>query len=237
MRTIDFCTIVGGLSLVAMTTGVAAQDRSDLLTSIDVKQLVASARPEDEARLRDHFAALADEYSTRARRYRAMAQGLMGNPNHLTTDRWGASWNWGAHWIRLAEESESSSATLRALSEYHEQLAAGQPSQPPPNSVRFEAGEGAPSPNDAQLRALAARARTRADHLGLAEYFEAVAERQTDAANKYTAFARLYQVTPRRTVGGDPVIHYDRMARRSRESAAQARAQAAKQRQLAQVVL
>jgi hypothetical protein len=156
MRAIYFCAIAAGLALLVMATGVAAQDRSGLLTSVEVKQLVTSA---------------------------------------------------------------------------------GHPSQAPPNSARFEAGEGAPPPSDAQLRALAARARTRADHLGLAEYFEAVAERQTDAANKYTAFARLYQVTIRRTVGGDPVLHYDRMATRYRESAARARAEAAKHRQLAQVAL
>lgn len=229
MRTIYFRTILAGLALVAIATGAAAKDGSAPLTSIEVKQLVASPRPNDHLRLRDHFAALADQYMTNARRYRATAQTLAGNPNHPPAVPA------GARWTRLVEESETSAATVRELSAHHERLAAGRPSQTPADSARFEAGEGAPAPTEAKLRELSASARTPSDHRSLAEYFGTVAERQEIAANKYAALARLYRAQSRRMGSGDPSVHYDRMARLSRESASEARAEAAKHMQLAQL--
>ena len=229
MRTILFRTILAGLAVVAIVTGAAAQDRSALLTSIEVKQLLASDRPNDHAQLRDHFAALADQYAASARRYRAMAQTLTGNPNHPPAVAP------GARWTRQAEASESAAAVVRELAAHHERLAAGRLSQAPADSARFEAGEGSPAPTETQLRELAASAQTPAGHRGLAEYFRTVAERQENAFNKYAAFAQLYRAQSRRTGSGDPSVHYDRMARVSRESADEARAEAAKHTQLAQV--
>jgi len=151
MRTMFFRTLFAGLALVAIATGAAAQDRTALLTSIEVKALVAHAQPNDHARLRDHFAALADSYAVDARRHKAMAQVLTGNPNHPPAV------SPGVRHVRPADAATQSVTILRELSAHHGRLAAGLTSQAPANSARFENGEGAPAPTDAQLRELSAR--------------------------------------------------------------------------------
>lgn len=229
MRTISFRAILTGLALAAIVTGAAAQDRSALLTRIEVKQLAASTRSSDHVRLRDHFAALADTYASDARHHRATAFVMTGNPNHppAVTP--------GARYLRLAATADETAATLRQLSAHHGRLAAGQPSTAPAGSARFERGEGSPEPSDAQIRELVASARTPAEHRGLAEYFDAQADTHTSAADRYTQLAQVYRAQIRRTGSGDPAMHFDVMVQRSRKDAEQARADAARQRQLAQV--
>ena len=138
MSTMFFRTFFAGLSLVAIATVAAAQDRTALLTRIEVKELVARAQPADHARLRDHFAALADRYTVDAQRHKAMAQVLTGNPNHPPAI------SPGVYHMQLADAAIQSATTLRELSAHHGRLAAGQTSQAPANSCRFENGEGAP---------------------------------------------------------------------------------------------
>ena len=221
--------ILSALALAAFATGAVAQDRSVLLTNIEVNQLAASGTPADDQRLRDHFAALAARYEADARKHRAMAQVMPGNPSHP----FGISPGW--YLLRLAATDEKIAATLRELSAYYGDLAAGHPSTAPPDSTRFERGEGSPEPSDAQIRELIVRARTPADHRNLEEYFNTRAEQYTNAAERYAVFAQMYRGEPRRTIGGDPTVHYDRMATRYRDLANDARAEAARQRQLAQV--
>lgn len=229
MRTISFRTILAGVAMVAIATVAAAQDRSALLTSIEVKRLAASSRSDDHLRLRDHFAALAEKYTSDANKHQATARVMTGNPNHppAVTP--------GSRYLRLATSARETAATLRALSAHHGQLAARRPSTAPADSARFENGEGSPEPSDEQIRELIASARTPADHRNLAEYFDAVAEKQTTAANRYTAFAQGYRGQSRRTPGGDPAMHFDVLAVRSRDVANEARVEAARHRQLAQV--
>jgi hypothetical protein len=140
----------------------------------------------------------------------------------------------GARYLKLAVADRNTAATLRELSAHHGRLAAGQSSTAPANTVRFERGEGSPHPSDEQIRELKACARTPADHQLLAEYFETVAEKHTNAADRYATLAQAYRAQPRRTFG-DPSLHFDSLVRRARESASQARAEAARHRQLAQV--
>jgi len=228
MRTIHLrTTVIAGLALLGLVAGAAAQERENLLTSIEVKHLVASAQPGDYARLRDHFAALADKYTTEARRDTAAARTLTGNPNR----RSGAAP--GSKFTRLAERATESAATTRELAAYYSQLAAGMPSMAPANSARFVAGEGAPAPTDAQLRELAAGARTPADHRSLEEYYLTLAGNHTTAAGRHQTMARSYRASGIRSL--DPAIHCDRMAKVSREAANKARAAAAEHGQLAQV--
>ena len=227
MRTIIHIALAA-VMLAAVTAGASAQDRSALLTSIDVKRLVANDRPADHARLRDHFAALADKYTNDARRDRQTARIMTGNPNHPPAVPP------GVHWIRLAESAEASAVTLRELSAHHDRLAVGRRSDAPPNSARFEAGYGAPTPTESYVHELASGARTRADHLSLADYFTAVAETATNNARKQAAAAQAYRGPISRSGGGTPASHYDLMADRYRNQATQARADAAKHRQLAQ---
>ena len=229
MRTIHVRTILAGLALVVSTTGAAAQDRSALLTSIEVKELAASPRPVDHARLRDHFAALAGKYTMDARRYRAFAQTMTGNPNHPPAVPP------GARWTNMAERSEASAEMVRALAAHHDRLASGRPSQSPPDTARFEAGEGAPAPTEAQLGELAAGARTPAQHRILAEYYITLADTQTTAATRYAALAQTYRGLTLRSAGDVPALHYERLVRESRRLAGQARAEAAKHRQPVQV--
>ena len=227
MRTIFSRTFFAGLALLAIATGAAAQDRTALLTSIEVKELVARAEPNDQARLRDHFAALADRYAVDARRHRAMAQVLTGNPNHP------AAVSPGVRNVRLADAATQSATTLRALSEHHGRLAAGQPSQAPLNSARFENGEGAPAPSDAQLRELSASARTPADHKVLAEFFAGLAEKYTRDARRHAAMAQSYRGHANDRSGSFAAlaVHCEGLANSSRESANRARAAAAEHRQ------
>jgi hypothetical protein len=107
-------TILAALTVAALSTGAAAaQDRSARLTTTDVKRLVASARPDDHARLRDHFATLADRSTVKARGYRVLAQSLMGNPKSSS------ALPPAAYWSRLAELSERRAASLRGLAAEH----------------------------------------------------------------------------------------------------------------------
>ena len=228
MRTISIRIALAALTFAAVTAGASAQDRPALLTSIEVSRLAANDRPADHARLRDHFAALADKYTNDARRDRQIARIMTGNPNHPPAVPP------GAHWARLADSAESSAATLRALSAHHERLASGRRSDAPPNSARFEAGYGAPAPTESYVHELASGARTRADHLSLADYFTTVAETATNNARKQAAAAQAYRGPISRPGGGTPASHYDLMAQRFRNQATQAWADAAKHRQLAQ---
>ena len=229
MKTIHFrTTVIAGLALLGLAAGAAAQGRENLLTSIEVKRLVATAEPGDHALLRDHFAALADKYATKARRDTVMARTLTGNPNR----RSGAAP--GSKFTRLAEQATKSAAIARELAAHHERLAAGLLSTPPANSARFEAGEGAPAPTENQLRELAAGARTAADHRSLEEYYLTLAANYTKRADDHVRSARMYRASGIRSIV--PAIESDRLAKDARAAAEKARAAAAEHRaQLAQI--
>ncbi|HZS59297.1 MAG TPA: hypothetical protein VFA43_08515 [Gemmatimonadaceae bacterium] len=227
MRTIFSRTVFAGLALVALATGAAAQDRTRLLTSIEVKELVARAQPDDHARLRDHFGALADSYAVDAKLHKAMAQVLTGNPNHPPAV------SPGARHLRLAEAANQSAATLRELSNHHGRLAGGLTSQPPANSARFENGEGAPAPTAAQLRELSAGARTAVEHRALESYFSDLAAKYTSDARRHDAMARGYRGHANDRSGSFAAlaVHCEGLAKSSRESASAALAAAAEHRQ------
>ena len=228
MKATHFRTIVmAGLALVGLVAGAAAQERANLLTSIEVKRLVGSAQPDDHARLRDHFAALADQYAAQAKRDMATSRTLTGNPNRR------AAASPGAKYARRAELATQSAVTVRELSAHHGRLAASLTSTAPQDSARFEAGEGAPAPTAEQLRRFAANARTPADHRSLEEYYATLAETHARAADKHAAMGRSYRASGIRSL--DPAIHCDRVAKQSREAADEARAAAAEHRQLAQI--
>jgi hypothetical protein len=113
------CSFVGGilagLMVGALGTGVAAapEPSARLATIEEERGLVASAGPDDHARLRDHFARLANRSMANARGYRALAQSLMGNPKSSS------GLAPAAHWSRLAELSERRATALRGLAAEH----------------------------------------------------------------------------------------------------------------------
>ncbi|ODS53463.1 MAG: hypothetical protein ABS36_12525 [Acidobacteria bacterium SCN 69-37] len=229
MRTIYFRTILSGLAVFTLATAAAAQDRTALLTSIEVKQLVANGQPGDHARLRDHFAAVGATYEADAQRHRAMALVQTGNPNHPPAVPPSVYHN------QRAEASAKSAVALRELSEHHGRLAAGMPSNAPESAARFESGEGAPAPTDAQLRELAAGARTATEHRMLGEYFTELAAKYTRRAQKHAAMAVSYRGHPSDRTGSFTALasHCERLAKLSREFANAARASAAEHHRLA----
>jgi len=229
MKRTHLVSLAVPLALLAGVATAAAQARPpEVLNVIELRQLVGSAEPGDHARLGAHFAGLAQQYAEEAARHTAMSKAFGGNPNRV------GAVSASTHCARLARLSAESATTLRELATHHERLAAGVPSTAPANGARFEHGEGAPAPTDQELAALAARARTPADHRALAEYFQTVAARHTADAEAHSRMAQAYRGSANRR-GGDPAVHCDRLVTLSREAAAEARAAAAEHNQLANV--
>ena len=229
MRTTYSRTILAGVALMAITTTAAAQDRTALLTSIEVRRLVASGQRDDDARLRDHFAALAEMYSAEAARHTTMARTLQANLNHalvVSPD---------AHQMRLAKLAATSAVTVRELSVYYNLLASGITSPAPNDSAGFEAGEGAPAPNDRQIRELVASARTAADHRSLEEYFAELGSTYTNEARQHDRMALSYRLRANIGTNAALALYCEWQAKRSRQLAGDAVAAATEQRQLARI--
>ena len=160
MTTIRFQSFIAGavaLLVVAANAAAAVAVAPGVLNIVEVRQLAARGDPGDHARLALHFATLADRHAAEATRHDAMANAFVGNPNRQT----GVA---NPNCRRLAKLNAQSAATLRELAAHHHRLAVGVWSMEPPDSAAFEAGEGASEPTDAALKALAANARTPADH-------------------------------------------------------------------------
>lgn len=229
MKRLHLISLAAPVALLLAAATAAAQARPpELLNTIEVRQLVERADPNGHARLSAHFSALADRYAEEAARHTAMSRAFGGNPN-----RQGAV-PASAHCARLAELNTESAATLHELAGHHERLALGAPSTVPSGAARFESGEGAPEPTEGELAALAAHARTPADHRALAEYFVTVALRHTTEADEHVWMARAYRGHANRR-GGDAAAHCDRMVKLSREAAKEARAAASVHSELANV--
>lgn len=228
MRTISIRTwVVGALTLLTVAGTAAAQTASSpILNTLEVRKLVSSSDPGDNARLSAHFAALADRYAVDATRHKAMAQAFIAAPTRRFPANTAAD-----HCKRLAALNTQSAETLRELATYHGKLAAGALSTPPKGAARFQGGAGAPEPTDAELSALAAKASTPADHHGLEEYFLTAAKRYTADANDHAAMAQAY----RGTRIAQAAVHCDRLVALGRDEAKEATAAAAMHKQLATV--
>jgi hypothetical protein len=227
MRTVHFRSLALSAAAVLTFAGnAAAQDKpSGLLNDVEVRQLVTRAEPGDHARLSTHFTALADRYAAEAKRHISMSQSFVGNPSrNLGTGM-------SAHCKQLANLNTQSETTLRELAAYHTKLASGTPATPPKDGARFQGGAGAPEPTEKELKALAAKASTPAEHRGLEEYFLMLAKRYTADANGHVALAQAYRGT---RLAQAAVLH-DRLADLSREAAKEATAGAEMHKGLAGV--
>lgn len=226
MTTSMFRLLAIGTLATALSAGTAlAQSAAPVLTSLEVRQLVASNEPSDHARLRAHFTALADRYAAAATRHTAMARGFAGNPSRSL------GVGMSVHCRRLAEKNAESAATVRELAKHHDALSAGVPSVPPADATRFQQGAGAPEPTAAELQALAAKASTPAEHRGLEEYFLTLAKRYTADAADHAALAQSY----RGTRIAQAAVHCDRLVAQLRESAKEATEAATMHRQFAAI--
>lgn len=211
-------------ALLAMAGTAASEEKSTgLMNSLEVRQLVARAEPGDNARLSAHFSALADQFSAEAKRHTSMSQSFVGNPSRsLGTGM-------STHCKQLADLNTQSAGTARELSTYHGKLAAGAPATLPRDATRFHEGGGAPEPTEKELNALAAEAKTPAEHRALEEYFLTLVKRYTTEASEHVALAQAY----RGTKIAQAAVHHDRLASLSRDSAREATAAAEMHGQLA----
>jgi hypothetical protein len=226
MTTFTFRTLaIGTLAILLFAGNALSQTAAPILNTLDVQKLVASSAPADHAKLSAHFTALADRYAAEARRHTTMAQSYVGNPNRS------AGGGMSVHCKRLAELNTQSATTLRALADHHKALAAGTASTAPAGGGRFQGGAGASEPTEPELKALAAKAATPADHRALQEYFLTAAKRYTADANAHTAIALSYRGS-RIAQAAD---HCDRLVANARESAKEATAAADMHAQLANV--
>jgi hypothetical protein len=228
MRTVSIRTLGAAAVAVVTVTGAAAGQTpaSPVVNTLEVRKLVASSDPSDNARLSAHFAALANQYAGEAKRHSAMAQAFIAAPTRRVPAHTAAD-----HCKRLATLNTQSAETVRELAAYHEKLAAGVATTLPKDSARFHAGAGAPEPTDAELSALAAKATTPADHRALEEYFLTAAKRYTADANDHVAMAQAY----RGTRISQAAVHCDRLVSLLRDEAKEATAAAEMHKQLATV--
>lgn len=226
MRTISIRLIAAGMLTVMALAGAAAAQTpaSPMLNTLEVRKLVSSTEPADNARLSAHFSALADRHAADAKRHNAMAQAFIAAPTRRVPANTAAD-----HCKRLAALNTKSAETLRELAAHHDKLAAGTPSTAPKGSERFQGGAGAQEPTDAELSALAAKASTPADHRALQEYFLTAAKRYTADANEHVAMAQAYRGT-RIT---QAAAHCDRLVNLSRDEVKEATAAAKMHGQLA----
>lgn len=221
MRTIHLAAFVMGL--LALPAANAAAQPSPILNIIEVQKLVASEAPADNTRLAAHFAALADQSASEAKRHEAMASAFGGNPSRqLGTTM-------SVHCTRLAELNRQAAATLGELAAHHRKLAAGVPSIVPPKAAAYQSGKGARVPTEQELRDLAAKASTPSDHRALMEYFNETAKRHTSTADEHVRMAQSY----RGTKISSAAAHCDRMVTLSRDAAREATAAAVMHKDLA----
>ena len=124
-----------------------------------------------------------------------------------------------------------SATTARALAAFHEKLSNGAPAVLPRNAGKFHAGAGAREPDATDLRALAAKASTPADHRALAEYFQTLVRRYEAEAREHTTFAGALRGT---RIEQAATIH-NHLAALARDAAKEAKAAAEMHNQLAEV--
>lgn len=222
MRTIHLAAFAVGL--LAISVANATAQTSPVLNIVEVQKLVASGTPDANASLAAHFTALADESAAEAKRHQAMSTGFGSNPaRQLGT-------NMTAHCNHLAELNRQAAATLGELAAHHTKLAAGVPSVAPPNASLYQSGKDARVPTERELRDLAAKASTAADHRALMEYFSETSRRHTATGEQHAQMAQAYRGSTR---FGWAASHCDRMVALSRDAAKEATAAAVMHKDLA----
>jgi hypothetical protein len=224
MKTLHIRSLsLAALALLLVAGDAAAQNTSPaLLSTLEVKGLIAAGKPADHARLSAHYMALAERDEAEAKRHTTMAQSFVGNPSrNLGTGM-------SIHCKRLAELNTQSATTVRELATYHQKLAAGAAATPPPAGAHAQPHAGMPEPTEQQLSALAAKAGTPADHLALEEYFLTLAKRYSADAKEHAAMAQAYRGTRITSAA----VHCDQLVKLSRDLATEATGAAAMHKKL-----
>lgn len=126
MRPVAFAAAPSS-ALFAPTTAVSAAQTSkssDLLTSKQVKELIATAKtPADHMKLQKHFLALAAKYDADASEHAAEAQAYRTNPSFRESKN-PVGPGTAAHCDRFAELDRAAAKEARDLASAHEHMAA-----------------------------------------------------------------------------------------------------------------
>jgi hypothetical protein len=210
------------VALLPTRVVLAQTPPSDVLNTLELRQLVERAEPADHARLSTHFEALAERYGREATQHERVAQASAGQP--------GKSSNTGMaqHCRRLAKADRELEKGARTLAAFHSGRASGASVEPPANTRGLESGVGAAKPTPTELDAFE-KAAAANDHRALADYFAALADRYTADADAHTGMATLYG-TNSRLAGMVP--HCQRLAKTARGAAKEARTAAAMHKEL-----
>ena len=120
---VGFGAIALALSVVA-ASAAQARKSTDLLTSKQVQELVATANtPADHLKLSKHFAALAAKYEADANEHEAEAQAYHKNPTFMESKNPSGPGT-AAHCERFAELARQAAKEARDLASAHEHMAA-----------------------------------------------------------------------------------------------------------------
>jgi hypothetical protein len=220
--------LITAAAVVAVAGSASAQTAPGLLNKLDVQRLVAAHTPAAHVSLAKHFVALTETYKADAARYRALATGFVGNPNH----KFGI--DPGARRARQADAAAELALNARAMAVYHQLLSIGSAATVPSVAVTFDSGFGAPAPTPAQLSQLEKSARTPTDQRVLEEYFLNVARAETATADAHAVMGQMQRAGATRGLN-DPAAHCERMVKLARAASTQATANAELHRQLANI--
>src|SRR5687767_6480593 len=216
------------VAFVGVSSLAAADAPSNVFHKLAVQKLVAAETPVANLALAAHFRAVADSYLEKAARHRATAAVYTVHPNRAVAT------TAGSHCEREAALATRWAAEARELAAYHVEHAAGRPAVLPMGATELWAGRGAPEPTPDQLHRLAVMARTRSDHLVLAEYYATVASDWAAAANRHRRMATAYRAGIRNGIQ-DIAASRDRLARLASNEAKKAQEAASRHTQLATV--
>lgn len=219
---------VATVAFVGMTSLAAADTPSNVFHKLAVQKLVAADTAVANLALAAHFRGVADRYLAEAARHRATAAVYAVHPNR------GVATSATVHCDREAALATGWAAQARELAVYHVDHAAGRPAVLPMGATELWGGRGAPEPTPDQLHKLALLARTRADHLVLAEYYTTVAGKKTAVADGYRRMARAYRVGIRNGLL-DVAFTWDQLARLANKEAREAEEAANRHQQLATI--
>ena len=213
---------------VGVASLAAADTPSNVFHKLAVQKLVAAETPVANLALAAHFRGIASRYLEEAARHRATAAVYTVHPNRV------AATTAISHCEREAALATQWAAEARELAAYHVEHAAGRPAVLPMGATELWAGRGAPEPTPDQLHRLALLARTRSDHLVLAEYYSTVAKNSATTANDRLRMAAAYRAGIRNSFH-DVAATWDHLARLAKKEAMKAEEAANRHKQLAAI--
>src|SRR5688572_7640824 len=224
-----FRVAIATVAFVGVASLAAADAPSNVFHKLAVQKLVAAETPVANLALAAHFRAVADRYLKEAARHRATAAVVYTvHPNRAA-----ATTVW-SHGEREAALATRWAAQARELAAYHVEHAAGRPAVLPMGATELWAGRGAPEPTPDQLHKLALLARTRSDHLELAEYYATVAKNAAATAQDRRRMATACRAGIRSSMF-DVAFTWDRLARLANKEATKAEEAANRHKQLATI--